>query len=157
MAASYAHQRVRDVDLFASWKPRLESLSMNDKVRVRHAHASLKIPCDVKISIADLSLSLRAQLAESVLLEDHDSDQLLDILSTLNIDENTLMSKATHRRLLLLRSGLRYLHKDAYHALPADQRNVLRAVHHRELEPPILKCTRFVDNLNMPVVTIKGL
>jgi len=47
-----------EVDLFASWEPRLESLSMNDKVRVRHAHAFLKIPCDVKISIADLSLSM---------------------------------------------------------------------------------------------------
>jgi len=90
-----------------------------------------------------------------VLLENQDSDQLLEILSTLNIDENTLMSKATHRRLLLLRSGLRYLHKDAYHALPADQRNVLRAVHHREMEPPILKCTRFVDELSYALTKLK--
>lgn len=155
LAESYAIQRVRDVDLFASWESRLESLSPAGQVRVRHACASLRLPCTLRPSVGSLPLSLRAQLAEAVLLENQDLNQLLEILATLEVDDNTVLSKVTHRRLLLLRAGLRYLHKDAFDALPEEQRDVLRAIHHRDMEPPILKCTRFVDNLSAALTKLK--
>eukprot|EP00397_Hematodinium_sp_SG-2012_P047776 GEMP01054475.1.p1 GENE.GEMP01054475.1~~GEMP01054475.1.p1 ORF type:complete len:430 (+),score=49.90 GEMP01054475.1:28-1290(+) len=154
-AESYASQRLRDVDLFASWSPRWGSLSAADQVRIRHACASLRIPCDLRPSVTNLPLNLRAQLAEAVLLDNQDLTQLLEVLATLEIDEKTAMSKATHRRLLLLRSGLRYLHKDAYNSLPEQSRDVLRAVHHREMDPPMLKCTSFVENLSHALTKLK--
>lgn len=53
---------------------------------------------------------------------------------------------ALHQRLLLLRSALRYLHREAYASLPVDTQQLLRRVHRMESPPrdlrPIVAFTR---------------
>ncbi|CEM21236.1 unnamed protein product [Vitrella brassicaformis CCMP3155] len=60
-----------------------------------------------------------------------------------------------HRRLLLIRSALRYLHRDTYEQLPDRVRQALRRVHRIELPRKPTKKIAFVEKLSMALTKLR--
>ncbi|CAE7337766.1 unnamed protein product, partial [Symbiodinium sp. KB8] len=179
LARVFAVQRFRQEEIFARiavcLRGGVESLSPEEALSLLHSHAFLRFwPSEHSEMSEELwgALELQAlsadsprpelllQLCQILFLAQRDKPDLPKVLSLLERASAQLLQRSPwrpslRRRVLLLRSALRYLHREAYTQLPKAVQLMFRKAHRMEPEAPSKHVVLFVRKLSEALTKLK--
>jgi len=181
LARVFAVQRFRQEEIFARiavcLRGGVETLSPQEALSLLHSHACLRLcPSEHSEMSEELwgALELQALSSDSprpeLLLElseilflarrDEDEANLTKVLGLLERASAQLLQRSPwrpslRRRVLLLRSALRYLHREAYTQLPKAAQLMFRKAHRMEPEAPSKHVVLFVRKLSEALTKLK--
>eukprot|EP00929_Paragymnodinium_shiwhaense_P095780 TRINITY_DN5705_c0_g1_i1.p1 TRINITY_DN5705_c0_g1~~TRINITY_DN5705_c0_g1_i1.p1 ORF type:complete len:551 (+),score=99.64 TRINITY_DN5705_c0_g1_i1:123-1775(+) len=185
-ARAFSVQRMRHEPLFERLGDLLRSLDVSkaatpgDAVSLLHSVAFLRLDNEigdlwgqlekaaVQPGFKEMSVMSLAELAYIIFLARRDTEKLSDLIKMLEAmcaklpgSEDVFWSTAEdapalQRRVLLLRSAMRYLHRDAHKSLSQDAQDAFRMVHRMEPPTRVLKPTRnFIRKLSHTLTKLR--
>ncbi|CAE7528349.1 unnamed protein product, partial [Symbiodinium necroappetens] len=179
LARVFAVQRFRQEEIFARiavcLRGGVETLSPEEALSLLHSHAFLRFwPSEHSEMSEELwgALELQAlsadsprpelflQLCQILFLAQRDKPDLPKVLSLLErasaqLHQRSPWRPSLRRRVLLLRSALRYLHREAYTQLPKAVQLMFRKAHRMEPEAPSKHVVLFVRKLSEALTKLK--
>ncbi|CAE6929108.1 unnamed protein product [Symbiodinium natans] len=177
LAQVFATQRFRHAKIFAQiavcLRGGMDSMSKEEALSLLYSHAFLRLwPSEHSDMSEELWQALEEQASPSQpegllklchvqFLAQRDEVALPKVLELLERASPQLLQRpvpwqpSLRRRVLLIRSALRYLHREAYTTLPKDVQQMFRRAHRMEPDPPPKYTVLFVRKLSQALTKLK--
>ncbi|CAK9037990.1 unnamed protein product [Durusdinium trenchii] len=177
LARACAAQRFRHEELFGRManllRTRLSALSSQEALSLLFSHASLRLAppygeldegmwqaLEKHAMSEDISPEAALKLCHALFLsrrvDEKSVPQVVELLSSAaeKLQQRPL-SLGLHRRVLLLRSAVRYLHREAYKELPKEVHDLFRKAHRMEAPMNVKQPVLFVRKLSHCLTKLK--